>query len=78
MNLKKIAITATMAGALGAASFGLGAGSAQADPKWEPWEPWPVPEIPDDFDFGAPPGHIGQDLGVPPGQLKKIPGTPFF
>ena len=34
MNLKKIAGTAMIAGALGAASLGLGAGSAQADPDW--------------------------------------------
>ena len=34
MNLKKIAGTAVIAGALGAASLALGAGSAQADPDW--------------------------------------------
>ena len=74
MNLKKIAGTATLAGALGAAALGLGAGSAQA----QPGEPGagpngnPHPVVPSNTDFTQPPGHIGQDLGIPPGQFKKI------
>ena len=67
MNLKKIAGTATLAGALGAATLGLGAGSAQAAPKN------PNPVVPSTTDFTKPPGHIGQDLGTPPGQFKKLP-----
>ena len=66
MNLKKIAWTATLAGALGAAALGLGAGSAQAAPKN------PNPVVPNDTDFTRPPGHIGRDLGTPPGQFKKL------
>ena len=68
MNLKKIAGTATLAGALGAAALGLGAGSAQAAPKWNP-----NPVVPSDTDFNQPPGKVGKALGIPPGQFKKIP-----
>jgi len=39
MRIKKIAGAIAIAGALGAAGLGLGAGSAQADPIW-------VPDIP--------------------------------
>lgn len=67
MDLKKIAGIATLAGALGAATLGLGAGLAQAAPKWNP-----NPVVPSDTDFTRPPGHIGQDLGIPPGRFKKI------
>ena len=67
MNLKKIAGTAALAGALGAAAVGIGVGSAQAAPKWDP-----RPVVPSDTDFSQPPGHIGQALGIPPGQFKKI------
>jgi hypothetical protein len=67
MNLTRIAGTATLAGALGAAALGLGAGSAQAAPKWNP-----NPVVPSITDFTRPPGHIGQDLGIPPGQFKKL------
>lgn len=68
MQLKKIGITATLAGALGAAALGFGAGAAQAhDDLWVP-----VPVIPDvDVHLGVPPGHIG----VPPGQAKKFIGN---
>jgi hypothetical protein len=41
MNLKKIAAQAGIAGALGFAALGLGAGLAHADPP-----PWPVPGVP--------------------------------
>jgi hypothetical protein len=68
MNLKKIVGTATLAGALGAAALGLGAGSAQAEPKWDP-----NPVVPSNTDFTRPPGQISRDLGTPPGQFKKIP-----
>ena len=68
MNLKKIAGTAALAGALGAAALGLGVGSAQAQPKWNPH-----PVVPSNTDFTQPPGHIGQDLGIPPGHFKKLP-----
>ena len=69
MNIKKIGLTAAVAGGMGAAALGLGAGSAQADHN-----DWWVPEIPY-VDIHVPPGHVGQVVGVPPGQLKKwIPG----
>ena len=67
MDLKKIAGTATLAGALGAAALGLGAGSAQAQPKWNP-----NPVVPFNIDFTRPPGQISHVLGTPPGQFKKI------
>lgn len=69
MNIKKIGLTATVAGAMGAAALGFGAGTAQADhDKW--WEPEiPFVELPS-------PGHIGQFVHVPPGQLKKLVPVP--
>ncbi|TFV55453.1 hypothetical protein E4P42_22790 [Mycobacterium sp. PS03-16] len=71
MQLKKIGITATLAGALGAAALGLGAGTAQADDLWVP-----VPVIPDvDVHLGVPPGHVGHVVGLPPGQAKKFVGN---
>ena len=67
MNLKKIAGTAMIAGAVGAASLGLGAGSAQADPNWVdpniPWIPGPADWVPGHWDPGLNWG--------PPGQVKK-------
>jgi hypothetical protein len=60
MNLKKIAWTATIGGALGAAALGLGAGSAQAD-DWVPWVPW-VPDVDDGVGFNP----------YPPGQVKQL------
>ncbi|KUI26960.1 hypothetical protein AU195_04175 [Mycobacterium sp. IS-1496] len=73
MNLKKIGLTATVAGAMGAVALGIGAGTAQAD--HDEW--WWGPEIPRVGDFVElpPPGHIGQITHVPPGQLKKV--VPF-
>jgi hypothetical protein len=65
MKLKKIAATATAAGALG---FGVlaGAAPANADP-WVPFIPVPVPS----------PGHIGQLPFVPPpGQIGQLPLVP--
>lgn len=62
--VKKIAATATMAGALGLAAVGFGTATAQATPHdW--WNP-PVP----------PPGHIGQIVGVPPGHIGHVVGVP--
>lgn len=57
MNLKKMAATATMAGALGFAAAGLGAGTAQADPHC-----WWVPNSLEGPGPGclAPPGHLKQ------------------
>ena len=78
MNVKKIAGTATVAGALGAAALGLGAGTAQAD-DWVPWVPW-VPHVDDWGDWNpfppgqvqhwcpwhSPPGHwVGGPHGIP-------------
>jgi hypothetical protein len=62
VNVKKIAGTASIAGALGAAALGLGAGMAQADPG--PWIP-PVPPVP----------HLDDVTGwhpVPPGQIQRV------
>ena len=70
MNVKKIAGTATLAAALGAAALGLGAGSAQADPGWGPNVPW----IP------GPPGHVKNfcpgPCGTPPGHWIDGPHGP--
>jgi hypothetical protein len=65
MNLKKIAGTTMVAGALGAAALGLGAGTAQAD-GWPFPPPPPVPDL------------VGPGPGVlpPPGHLNKIFGPP--
>ena len=71
MNVKKLAATAVMTGALGGfAALGLGAGMAQADRGGNDWC-GPIPCA----DLQGPPGHAG--VG-PPGQFKKdffIPGT---
>lgn len=81
MNIKKVAGTAIIAGALGAGSLGLGAAAAQADPGWGPNIPWvpgpgwvdwnPVPNVPPGqikkwCPGNSPPGHwIGGPHGVP-------------
>lgn len=60
MNVKKIAGTAIIAGALGAAALGLGAGTAQAD-DWMP-------------SLGRVP-HVHGEVGwnpVAPGQVQKV------
>jgi hypothetical protein len=44
MKLKKIAAGAAVAGALGFASVGLGAGQAQADDDWCWWGSCDVPQ----------------------------------
>jgi hypothetical protein len=63
MKIKKLAATATMAGALGFTAFGLAAGSAQADPGWR---------------CPLPPGVQGPGPGcvAPPGQLNQFFGPP--
>jgi hypothetical protein len=67
VDLKRIAYTATLAGAVGAAALGLGPGTAQAQPKHH--APGPVPST---TDFTQPPGHVGQNLGIAPGRFKKV------
>ena len=72
MKIRKIAGTALIAGAMGVAGLGLGAGSAQAD-IWVPdipeipWGPghW-IPDVPNIV-----PGEGPTGLGAP-GQLKKV------
>ncbi len=61
LNLKKLAGKAAVAGALGAAVFGLGAGVAQANPGPRP----PVPPGPHVIDNG-------RLNPLPPGQVKQI------
>lgn len=65
MKLKKIAGTAMVTGAMGAAALGLGAGTAHAD-GWPFPPPPPVPDL------------VGPGPGVlpPPGHLNKIFGPP--
>jgi hypothetical protein len=79
MNLKKIAGTATVAGALVAAALGLGAGSAQADPHWGPNIPW-IPGPGDWVDWSPfDPGQLKQwcPWHSPPGHWKGGPhGVP--
>ncbi|MCT7656846.1 hypothetical protein [Mycobacterium deserti] len=69
MNIKKMTASAAIAGALGFAAVGLGAGQAQADDWW--WEP------PGPGHFIPSPGHIGQLPFVPPpGHIAQLPGVP--
>ena len=60
MNVKKTVGTAIIAGALGFAALGLGAGTGQADDDWGPGVPW-VPNV----------GDWGGGNPLPPGQAKK-------
>ena len=48
INLKKLAATAAISGALGLSALRLGAGVANADDGWGPWGPW-IPWHPGDF-----------------------------
>jgi hypothetical protein len=67
MNLTKIAATAAMAGGLGSAALGIGAGFAQGDPG--PNVPGPGPNVPG-------PNVPGGDRDLPgPGQF--VPGQPI-
>lgn len=68
MEIKKLAATTAMAGALGLSAFALGSGLAQADPP-RPDIPGPDPGI-SNWAPGDPPGH--NPFG-PPGQVKKDP-----
>src|SRR6476659_2282403 len=70
VNIKRFASAAAIAGAIGAAGLGLGAGSAQADDGWVPWVPWDPGHGVGDW------GH-GPDWG-PPGQVKKECEAPFW
>lgn len=76
MNLKKIAGTASLVGALGAATLGFGAGMAQANPgpdvPWVPnvdhpgWHPVPPGQIQRVCPWHSPPGHwVGGPHGIP-------------
>ena len=68
MNPKKIAGTATIAGALGTAALGIGAGSAQADPHWDPNIPG-IPGVGDWVDWN--PGDWADWNPLAPGQIKN-------
>lgn len=74
MEIKKLAATTAMAGALGLSAFALGSGLAQADPgpKWPniPGPPNPPGPVVSNWVPGDPPGH--NPFG-PPGQVKKDP-----
>jgi hypothetical protein len=68
MKLKRIAASAAVAGALGFASIGVGAGQAEA----RDWCWWGWCDIPPPGHFVPSPGHIGQLPFVPPpGQWDK-------
>jgi hypothetical protein len=68
MNVKKLAATAAISGAMGLTAIGIGAGTAQADDHGG-WGCWGFPCD----GFQGPPGQ--NPLGIPPGQLKKqLPG----
>jgi hypothetical protein len=76
MKLNKFAATAVLAGALGSAGLGIGAGLAQADPQI----PGPGPNVPGpDVPGQNVPGHVP---GLPicnggPGVNCNGPGTPL-
>ncbi len=63
MQVRKILVAAAIAGGMGAASMGLGAGLANAEHDW--WVPQPPP-----------PGHVGQIVNVPPGHIGQVTGVP--
>jgi len=70
MKLKKTAVKATLAGALGAAAVGLGAALAHADPFLPPW---PTPTDPGLSVQGPSVSGPGIDLQGPSGNI----GSPF-
>ncbi len=86
MRIKKLAGAAAIAGALGAAGLGLGAGSAQADDGWGPWVPWDPGHWVGDWDHGpdwGPPGLVKNGCnpvvwacGTPPGHWVDGPQGP--
>ena len=65
MNVKRLAATAAMGGAMGLTALGFGAGTAQADDGHH-HGCWPFPCD----TFQGPPGQ--NPFGIPPGQLKKM------
>ena len=73
MNIKKMAGTALLAGAMGAAGLGLGAGAAQADD----WGPNPGPWGPPGQvkKWCSPSGFFGP-CGTPPGHWENGPQGP--
>ncbi|MFI5507576.1 hypothetical protein ACIA48_08925 [Mycobacterium sp. NPDC051804] len=81
MNVKKSVLTAVCAGALAAGALGVGAGVANADPKWQPGPPWvpgpgvnvggPGNPLPPGQGFLPPPGH--RDFVVPVWAPPKPP-----
>src|SRR6476661_8458320 len=87
MNLNKIAATAAMAGGLGAAAFGIGAGFAQAEPNGPnvpgPGGPnVPGPNVPGQVPPGQVPGPNRQGIGNGPkcdgqGANALCPGSPL-
>jgi hypothetical protein len=74
MKLKKTAVKATLAGALGAATVGLGAGLAHADPILPP--PWPTPTDPGLSVQGPSVSGPGIDLQGPSGSIAPPPWAP--
>ncbi|OBG18792.1 hypothetical protein [Mycobacterium sp. 852002-51057_SCH5723018] len=82
MKLNKLAATAAMAGALGSAALGIGAGFAQADPNG-PNVPGPGPNVPGPNvpgpDQQPGPGYVpGQPICNPgPGANCNGPGSPL-
>jgi hypothetical protein len=82
MNLNKFAATAVLAGALGSAGLGIGAGLAQADPQIPgPGPNVPGPDVPGPNGPGHQwPGHQGPGLPIcngGPGVNCNGPGTPL-
>ena len=88
MELKKLAVTTAMAGALGLGALGLGSGLAHADPIVPLPPPIPVPAVPyvnvphidgpdvdlPDVDFPELADFFGLPVGhIPPGQLMHDP-----
>jgi hypothetical protein len=72
MDLKKIAAGAAVAGALGFAALGFGAGTAQADPHGDCL--WFLPQGPGPGCL-PPPGHLQKMLPIgPPGHWPVNPG----
>ena len=72
MKLNKIAATAAMAGALGSAALGIGAGLAQGDPNGPNGPNVPGPNVPGP---NVPGQNVpGQNV---PGQGPNLPGQPI-
>lgn len=88
MKLKKIAVQAAFASAVGAAALGLGAALAQADPPGPPGPPWipgpgvnagaPGNPLPPGQGYLPPPGHRGDINGVIPVWAPPPPPPPYW